>query len=71
MLAQILSGDWLENTKLDTQEVNSLTNFLNGRRLLFTDDMFASASIIADFPSIILKLLLNMELNIPKTKKKK
>ena len=72
MLAQILPGDWLDNTELDAQEVSLLTDFvLNGRHLLFTDDMFASASITAASPSLISEISFNMELNTLKTRKKR
>ena len=72
MLAQILPGDWLDNTELDAQEVSLLTGFvLNGRHLLFMDDTFVSVYIIVASPFPISEISFIMERNTPKTRKKR
>jgi hypothetical protein len=72
MLAQVMPGDWLDNTNLDTQEVHFSSGFsLNCRHLLFMDATFALVFITAAFPSLISEIWLNMELNTPNTMTKR
>ena len=72
MLAQILPGDWLDNTELDAQEVSLLRGFvLKGRHLLFMDDTYVSAFIIVAFPFSISEISFGRELNTPPRGKKR
>jgi len=58
-----------QHIELDTQEANPLLHILKrGRRLLFTDDMFAS---VFNFPLRISEISFNSELTIPKIRKKR